>query len=70
MQRRVVAGARDWLAAGGSVLVETSERQTPSTLAAFEGSGFTTRVVTDDGLGATVVLGYAAIADDMAGSLA
>lgn len=34
--RRVAAGAPEWLAPGGCLLVETSERQAPSAVAAFE----------------------------------
>ena len=57
IQRRVVAGAREWLAPGGHLLVETSERQVPLTVAAFESAGFAVRVATDDDLDATVVVG-------------
>src|SRR3954469_19710192 len=35
VQRRVAAGAPAWLAPGGALLVETSVRQAPATLAAF-----------------------------------
>ncbi len=35
--RRVAAGAPDWLAPGGCLLVETSERQAPEALAVFRG---------------------------------
>ena len=57
IQRRVVAGAREWLAPGGHLLVETSSRQAPLTVAAFEAAGFAVRVATDDDLEATVVVG-------------
>jgi release factor glutamine methyltransferase len=57
IQRRVVAGAREWLAPGGHLLVETSSRQVPLTVAAFEAAGFAVRVATDDDLEATVVVG-------------
>jgi release factor glutamine methyltransferase len=57
IQRRVVAGAREWLAPGGHLLVETSERQVPLTVAAFEAAGFAVRVAIDDDLEATVVVG-------------
>jgi release factor glutamine methyltransferase len=55
--RRVVAAATGWLAPGGQVLVETSRRQAPSLATAVTAAGLTPRVVTDDDLGGTVVLG-------------
>ena len=57
VQRRVIAGAAGWLAPGGALLVETSDRQAPSSLAAFTAAGLTARVVEDDELGGTVVVG-------------
>jgi len=57
IQRRVAAGAPEWLAPAGVLLVETSERQAPLTVAAFESAGLRARVVADDELGATVVVG-------------
>jgi len=57
VQRRVVAGAPGWLAPGGALLVETSDRQAPASLAAFTAAGLTARVVEDDELGGTVVVG-------------
>jgi len=41
------------------VLVETSERQAPLTLAAFDAAGLGAHVVTDDDLAACVVVGSA-----------
>jgi len=55
--RRVAAGAPSWLASGGHLLIETSERQAPLAVAAFTVSGLTARVVTSDELNATVVIG-------------
>ena len=55
--RRVAAGAPDWLAPGGHLLIETSERQAPLAVAAFAASGLTVRVATSDDLNATVVIG-------------
>ncbi len=60
VQRRVAAGATEWLAPGGHLLIETSERQAPLTVAAVAGAALATRVRTDDDLGATVVIGTAA----------
>jgi release factor glutamine methyltransferase len=55
--RRVAAGAPDWLAPGGHLLIETSERQAPLAAAAFAASGLTVQVATSPDLNATVVIG-------------
>ena len=55
--RRVAAGAPLWLASGGYLLIETSERQVPLASEAFTDSGLTVRVATSDELNATVVIG-------------
>jgi release factor glutamine methyltransferase len=55
--RRVAAGAPDWLAPGGHLLIETTERQSPQAAAAFSASGLTPQVVTSPELNATVVIG-------------
>jgi len=55
--RRVAAGAPDWLAPGGHLLIETSERQVPVAAAAFTASGLAVQVATSDDLNATVVIG-------------
>jgi release factor glutamine methyltransferase len=55
--RRVAAGAPDWLASGGRLLIETSERQAPLAAAAFTASGLTVRVATSAELDATIVIG-------------
>ncbi|MFG2222130.1 putative protein N(5)-glutamine methyltransferase [Streptomyces sp. NPDC048644] len=55
--RRVTAAAPAWLAPGGSLLVETSERQADRAAALFAGGGLTPRSVTSDELYATVVIG-------------
>jgi release factor glutamine methyltransferase len=55
--RRVAAGAPDWLAPGGHLLIETSERQASLAAAAFEASGLTPRVDTSGDLSATVLIG-------------
>jgi release factor glutamine methyltransferase len=56
VQRRVAAGAPDWLATGGSLLIETSRRQAPATLAACAAAGLAGRLVSDDDLAGTVVV--------------
>lgn len=57
VQRRVIAAAPHWLAPGGHLLVETSERQAPRTVGAFTRSGLTPRVAGSEELNATVVIG-------------
>ena len=59
VQRRVVAGAARWLVPRGHLLVETSARQVPRTVAAFADHGFATRVARSRDLGGTVVIGTA-----------
>ena len=57
VQRRVAAAAPRWLAAGGSLLIETSERQAPATAAAMTAAGLVTRVARSAELDGTVVIG-------------
>ncbi|RFU85004.1 putative protein N(5)-glutamine methyltransferase [Streptomyces triticagri] len=57
VQRRVAAGAPDWLAPGGSLLIETGERQSAGTLAAMTAAGLDARVESCAELWATVVVG-------------
>ncbi|MFF3324587.1 putative protein N(5)-glutamine methyltransferase [Streptomyces sp. NPDC002889] len=57
VQRRVTAGAGQWLAPGGVLLIETSERQAPLTVAAFAHHGLDPRVAVCEDLDATVVIG-------------
>jgi release factor glutamine methyltransferase len=54
--RRVIAGAPPWLAPGGCLVVETSERQAPGAVDAVVRHGLTPRVVGSDELDATVVV--------------
>jgi release factor glutamine methyltransferase len=55
--RRVVAEAPRWLAPGGSLLIETSERQAPIAADAFTAAGLAVRVAEDGEIGATVIIG-------------
>jgi release factor glutamine methyltransferase len=55
--RRVAAAAPSWLAPGGHLLTETSERQAPRAVEALAGSGLIPRVASSEDLGATVVIG-------------
>lgn len=57
VQRRVSAAAGAWLAPGGHLLIETSERQAGCTAETFERDGLVPRVVSAEELGATVVIG-------------
>ncbi|WP_031073311.1 putative protein N(5)-glutamine methyltransferase [Streptomyces sp. NRRL WC-3742] len=54
--RRVAAAAPQWLAPGGALLFETSERQLPSALAVAREAGLTAEAVQEEELDATVVL--------------
>lgn len=57
VQRRVAAEATLWLAPGGHLLVETSERQALLTVEIFAQNGLITQVAYYDELDATVVIG-------------
>ena len=56
VQRRVIAGARDWLAPGGHLLVETGTPQISATVHAMTAAGLASEVLSDD-VGGTVVIG-------------
>jgi release factor glutamine methyltransferase len=56
VQRRVSAGASSWLAPGGHLLVETSERQAVRTAEVFVEHGLIARVTSCAELDATVVI--------------
>ncbi|MGV8977857.1 MAG: putative protein N(5)-glutamine methyltransferase [Cellulomonas sp.] len=56
LHRRVARAAPRWLAPGGHVLIETSQRQAPRTAQLLTDVGLVARVVTDDELDATVVV--------------
>jgi release factor glutamine methyltransferase len=58
--RRVTAEAGRWLSTTGSLLVETSEQQAPSAVEAFVSGGLVASVVSDEDIGATVVVGHLA----------
>ena len=55
--RRVAAGAPEWLAPGGHLLLETSERQAPVVVATYAGHGLAARAVSSREWGATLVSG-------------
>jgi release factor glutamine methyltransferase len=55
--RRVAGEAPRWLAPGGCLLVETSERQAPGAVEAFARGGLVPQVAVSEELYATVVIG-------------
>ncbi|GAA4956043.1 putative protein N(5)-glutamine methyltransferase [Streptomonospora halophila] len=57
--RRVSAAAPVWLAPGGRLLFETSERQAETAAAIAAGDGFWVQVEADEEIGATVVVATA-----------
>jgi release factor glutamine methyltransferase len=57
--RRVAADAPQWLAPGGSLLVESSDAQATDVTALFGRAGLDPRVVADDETDGTVVVGRA-----------
>ncbi|MEA2550343.1 MAG: release factor glutamine methyltransferase [Actinomycetota bacterium] len=59
IQRRVISEAPRWLATGGHLLIETSERQAALTADAVVTSGLVARVARSAPLQATVVVGTA-----------
>lgn len=63
VQRRVAAGAREWLTPGGHVLIETSVRQAAQTAGIFRRHGLAACVLHSEELGATVVAGALVPAD-------
>jgi release factor glutamine methyltransferase len=57
VQRRVASLSPGWLRPGGHLIIETSERQAPLTAAAMTDAGLVPRIVRDDELDGTVVIG-------------
>ncbi|MDR7071696.1 hypothetical protein [Fictibacillus barbaricus] len=55
IQKEIADEASHWLAPGGHLLVETSERQATQTLKIFNRNGLLSRVVSSGELDATVV---------------
>lgn len=55
--RRIVSAAPRWLAPGGSLLVETSERQAPRIVDSLAGHGLRPRTARSEELNATVIIG-------------
>jgi release factor glutamine methyltransferase len=57
LHRRVASGAPDWLAPGGTLLIETSLRQAGRGVEAMTGAGLTARIVESEEQHCTVVVG-------------
>lgn len=57
VHRRLAAGAVEWLAPGGVLLVETSASQASLTTSAMERAGLVAEVVVDDEIGGCVAVG-------------
>jgi release factor glutamine methyltransferase len=57
VQARVAAGAPEWLAPGGHLLIETSERQAAGTVELMSRAGLTATVAHDPEIDGTVVIG-------------
>jgi release factor glutamine methyltransferase len=57
VQRRVAAAAGDWLAPGGHLLIETSDRQADATMTAVARAGLRARLESCGDLQASVVIG-------------
>lgn len=55
VQRRVCAGAREWLAAGGALIIETGRSQAAMTAGLMAAAGLSPEVVTDDEIGGIAV---------------
>jgi release factor glutamine methyltransferase len=56
--RRVAVGAPGWLAPGGHLLIETSERQVPAAESALADAGLTAQLARSADLEATVIIGH------------
>jgi release factor glutamine methyltransferase len=57
LHRRIAAEAPRWLARGGSLLIETSERQAPTARAIMHDAGLRARIERDDDADATIAVG-------------
>ncbi|MDX6231386.1 MAG: release factor glutamine methyltransferase [Nocardioidaceae bacterium] len=57
IQRRIAAGAAEWLAPGGRLLIETSREQSRHTVAAFRAADLTAEVRRAEDVDGTVVIG-------------
>jgi release factor glutamine methyltransferase len=58
VHRRVAAEAPDWLAPGGHLLIETSDRQAPVAARLLADAGLTPRIAHSAAFAATIVIGH------------
>lgn len=64
VQRRITAAAPQWLSPGGCLIVETGQRQAPQTAEIFARNGLLPRILRNEELDATVVIGRALLRAD------
>jgi release factor glutamine methyltransferase len=57
VQRRICAGAREWLAPDGALIIETGGTQAAVTCALMTAAGLAPRIVTDPEIGGVAVIG-------------
>jgi release factor glutamine methyltransferase len=57
VHRRIIAEAQSWLCPGGALLIETGREQVATDLRLLTAAGLMASVITDDDIGATVVVG-------------
>ncbi|TFD58890.1 putative protein N(5)-glutamine methyltransferase [Cryobacterium suzukii] len=57
VQRRIAAAASPWLSPSGCLLIETGQRQAPQTAEILAGSGLLPRILRNEDLDSTVVIG-------------
>ncbi len=67
LHRRLAAGAADWLAPGGTLLIETSPAQLALTTGAMSAAGLVTEVVLDEEVGGCVAVGVRALSSRLRG---
>jgi release factor glutamine methyltransferase len=56
LHRRIAGQAAEWLAPGGTLLIEAGEEQAETSAALFAAAGLEVRIASDEDLGATVVI--------------
>jgi release factor glutamine methyltransferase len=56
LHRRIAAGVREWLAPGGSLIIEVGARQVDAALSLLAGAGLEARAEGDEELGATAIV--------------
>lgn len=61
VHRRIAAEAGRWLRPGGRLIIETSDRQAPTTAAILEENGLTARIERSEELDGTAVVGQSAV---------